>query len=433
MNSSSVHAYHAKNTVKLQLKESTPGSQIPFAGLVTSTPELRDKHRFSLHPLLFNSVLQNMYIGQADFSKVHTVYYGRRIIESTYLPGQFTLDYHVDPEDPEVFAQRSAATQPENYPKLHPRTRYYTEQEIDRVHKKWQENTLPIVLVLHGLSGGSHEQNIRSIVDHLEGTANVAVLNSRGCARSKITTPTLFSGLHTDDLRQTVQDLRTRFPDRQLHLVGVSLGGLILSNYLAEESEKSLVTSAFTVGAPWNLQSDMEALTRSVAGKYMFEPYIRQILLRVLKSNIKGLKANPDFDEQEFLDLYKNATHVSQIDDRYTCREAGLPSASTYYMAASPLIRIFKIKTPMVILNSLDDPFLSCNYPVAEVQRNPYLYMASTDKGAHYAYVDPKGDMWYSPVIKRYIESWKDIKDVRPDDGGFNVKQTKFKDAIDLY
>ncbi|KAH3661411.1 hypothetical protein OGAPHI_006818 [Ogataea philodendri] len=433
MNTSTIRVTRPETSVRLRLNDSAPGSEIPFASLASSVPGLEHGHRFKLHPLLFHHFLQTMYLGKADYSKTYTVYYGREIIESQSRPGQFTLDYAVPPEDPVEFARNLAATQPENYPKLHPRTRYYTRDEIADVHKSWAANDLPIVLLMHGLGGGSHEVVVRSVVSRLHGVANVAVLNCRGCSRSKITTPTMFSALHTDDLAETVDMLHKLFPSKQIHLVGQSFGGLLIYNYLAQQGDRSVVTSAFTIGSSWNLIKDEDVLKGNLFGEYVYGPFIKQILARIYKSNAQGLIENPKFDLDEFNQLCKTCKHVSEIDDRFTAPITGFPSASTYYMAGSPILRIFKIRTPVVMLNDLSDPFISQSYPYAEVKRHPYLYMATSDKGSHLAYVDPSGDMWYSKVVRDYIASWKDVSTQRPLDDGFHVEQTDFTDVIKLY
>ena len=102
----------------------------------------------------------------------------------------------------------------------------------------------PMLVVLHGLSGGSHETYLRHVIAPLVVTGKeeaaqevdegrgweAVVVNSRGCARSKITSNVLFNARSTWDVRQVVQWLRKRFPNRPLFGVGFSLGANILTN-----------------------------------------------------------------------------------------------------------------------------------------------------------------------------------------------------------
>ena len=146
--------------------------------------------------------------------------------------------------------------------KLYPRTTYFTEDE-------WKQegagagslDRKPMLVVLHGLSGGSHEVYLRHVIAPLvpHGTKDassspvigeaeggsgtrteettdqglgweVIVLNARGCARSKITSNILFNARATWDVRQMVSWLREKFPNRPLFGIGFSLGANILTN-----------------------------------------------------------------------------------------------------------------------------------------------------------------------------------------------------------
>lgn len=56
------------------------------------------------------------------------------------------------------------------------------------------------------------------------------MVNSRGCAKSKITTGVLYNARATWDVRQVVHWLRKTFPNRPLFGIGFSLGANILVN-----------------------------------------------------------------------------------------------------------------------------------------------------------------------------------------------------------
>jgi len=110
------------------------------------------------------------------------------------------------------------------------RTTYFAENE-------WAEYTsdddIPMLIALHGLAGGSHEIYLRQVLHPITQQARpwkACVINSRGCAMHKLTTPVLYNARATWDTRQIVKDLRQRFPNRPLYAVGFSLGANILTN-----------------------------------------------------------------------------------------------------------------------------------------------------------------------------------------------------------
>ena len=115
-------------------------------------------------------------------------------------------------------------------PSLPPRTTYFSDMENEMYGSP---DSRPMLVLLHGLSGGSYELYLRHVLDKLvseDGAWEACVVNSRGCAKSKITTDVLYNARATWDVRQTVIWLRKKFPNRPLFGVGFSLGANILTN-----------------------------------------------------------------------------------------------------------------------------------------------------------------------------------------------------------
>ena len=101
---------------------------------------------------------------------------------------------------------------------LPPRTVYYSEDEEAELGS---DDDRPMLVVLHGLSGGSHEVYLRCAINPLleSGKWEACVVNSRGCAKSKITSGILYNARATWDTRQVVQWLREKYPNRPLRFI----------------------------------------------------------------------------------------------------------------------------------------------------------------------------------------------------------------------
>lgn len=434
-----VHAYHSEETVRLPLKPiSGSSSARPLLALDefvrTRVPEIKEGAKHTLKPYLFSGTLQTLYTFKADFHEQYPVYFAREIetitedqpieLKAQYkhlLAGEFTMDYVVEPSaeelDPTVFKKLYEETLPENYPRLHPRCRYYREAEMASLKKSWSDDNNPITIILPGLAGGIQEAPIRATCHRLHSQGHhVVVLNQRGCSRSKITTPYLYTGLSTDDLKFIIDKFHTLYasektgPRRQFHVIGYSFGGLQLTNYLIKEGKNSKLTSAITISSPWDLNESMDHISRSISGHYFFEPAITFFLMRLVKNNMKALSENSEVFNQEVYDeLKKKIEHTCQFDDTFTCKLVGLPSAKSYYYAASPAIQMYKIKTPLLVINSRDDPMISTDFPYMDVQRNPWIYMATADLGGHYSFIKNNGDFWFADVVENWIDSWKEL------------------------
>ncbi|KAG0686401.1 medium-chain fatty acid ethyl ester synthase/esterase 2 [Pichia californica] len=447
-----VHAYHSEDSVKLPLKSITEDSQqqgkISLDKFVsTRIPEIIDGASYNLKPYLFTGTLQTLYTFKADFHLKYPVYFAREIItitedESINLknifnhlnPGEFTLDYVVDPPndelDSKIFKEKYLETLPKGYPNLHPRCRYYTINEMNSLKNSWLKDNQPISIIVPGLAGGIQEAPVRATCYKLHKQGHhVLVLNQRGCSRSKITTPYLYTGLSTDDIKFIIHKFYNYFGNnnnkRQFHAIGYSFGGLQIANYLIKEGKDSKLTSAVTISSPWDLNESMSHINNSLSGVYLFQPAVVYFLLKMVKSNMEILNQNSEiFSEEKYNKLKKKIKTSVEFDDEYTCKLVGLPSGKIYYYAASPLCKIFQIKTPLLIINSKDDPMISTDYPYLEVKKHPWIYMATSDLGGHYSFIKNNGDFWFPDVVENWIDSWKELDVQTPhdiDDNGWDI------------
>ncbi|GFR40790.1 hypothetical protein Agub_g1406, partial [Astrephomene gubernaculifera] len=95
--------------------------------------------------------------------------------------------------------------------------------------------TAPILLVCHGVNGGSHEGYAKWICAGAVARGwRAVVLNYRGCNGLPYTAPRGYAATMSHDVFTAIYSLRARFPSAPLLAVGYSLGGLKLTKYLAE-------------------------------------------------------------------------------------------------------------------------------------------------------------------------------------------------------
>lgn len=168
-----------------------------------------------LNPFLFNGHLQTFWT--AVKSNDIPVYYKRKVFENDdpAFAGSFAVDFVVEPYEG-------------SDPLLPPRTTYYEDTIFDEIGSL---DDKPMLVALHGLSGGSHEIYLRSVLwPIMQEEWEVCVVNSRGCAQSSITSGVLYNARSTWDLRQVVKWLAKTFSNRPLYGVGFSLGANILVN-----------------------------------------------------------------------------------------------------------------------------------------------------------------------------------------------------------
>ncbi|GAA5931595.1 uncharacterized protein JCM15063_001512 [Sporobolomyces koalae] len=246
----------------------------------------------------------------------------------------------------------------------------------------------PMLVCCHGLTGGSYESYIRNILSVVtkpksEGGLGWrgAVINSRGCANTKITSDRLYNGGVTDDIRSSLAFISHFAPNAPLYGIGFSLGANQICKYAGEEGEQSALKAVISLGAPFDFVKGNVALSSS---------WIRRIYSRAMGANLKrlvqrhayALKKHPAIDWDG---LFGNPyTTLFEFDSLVTAPLGGFPTAIAYYRWASASNTIRDIRVPFLGISALDDPIVdSTGIPFEAAQENPYLTFAVTKHGGH--------------------------------------------------
>lgn len=405
-----LHQSDAEHSVSLNGKNV---DSLKFTDIVQhSLPIINASNKLWLNPLLFNGTLQTLYYAGASSKEKFPIYYGRELF--TYADGGIcSLDWTIPtPSSKSEFTKLYQETLPEGSPKLHPRTRYFTADELSARTKHDQSGATPIVVVCHGLGGGSHEPLIRNLAENLNTKTNnewdVVVINTRGCCRTKVTTGKLFNAISVDDVREVIDEIRKRFPSRPLYGVGFSFGAVILANYLGQKGDTKL-KAACLVGCPWDLVDSAYHIQESWSGKYLFNPSLTKFLNKIIENNFEELLVHhPELFNKENLKQGLKQTTTWQFDDLYTCHTAGYSNSMQYYREASPARRIATINTPTLVLNSTDDPAVGVRLPVLDIISNPYMAMVETNLGGHLGWVQTSGKFWGVEVVEEFFTKFEE-------------------------
>lgn len=340
-----------------------------------------------LNPLLFNGHAQTCWTAASKGAP--PVHYKRKIFEAEHsgYSGSYTVDF-VAPEQ----ADEEDASLP-------PRTTYYGADELAKLGS---DDARPMLVILHGLSGGSHEVYLRHGIANLldSGAWEACVINSRGCAKSKITTGILYNARATWDTRQTVRWLRKTFPNRPLFGLGFSLGACILTNYLGEEGAACELKAAVACANPWNLELSNKALQRTFVGQNLYS--------RVLGTAMKTLAETHRAEIEKFTDLDMNAltklTHLYEFDRAVQCAAWGYPTEGAYYRDASSVDSALAIRIPYLAINSTDDPISAEEaLPYGEIKQNPYTVLCTTSLGGHLGWFEVGGGRWHTRPITEFM------------------------------
>jgi predicted alpha/beta-fold hydrolase len=277
--STAVSFHHSAAPISLALKKSSSTDKGTASKQHVSLSDLCKEatpDKCQLNPLLFNGHLQTAYTVVKNIDV--PIYYKRKLFEAdnAVYRGQFAIDFVVEPYDKEAESEKAnadddtedtAAYNGQTNKDLPTRTSFYTDAEFASLPSN---DTKPMLVALHGLSGGSHELYLRHVLSPLvksggdgDGGWEACVVNSRGCAQSKITTGVLYNARATWDVRQAVRWLREKFPNRPLFGIGFSLGANILTNVRIIDSGGEIVKTQKRVTRPVRLFRELNVDSNS--------------------------------------------------------------------------------------------------------------------------------------------------------------------------
>ncbi|KAL4999050.1 Alpha/Beta hydrolase protein [Aspergillus recurvatus] len=361
----------------------------------TATPA-----RCDLNPFLFNGHLQTCWT-TVKFDNV-PVYYKRWVFEadSTAYKGHFAVDFVVEPykapKTPEATDAERKYTLPSGLPE---RTAMFSEDEFAALPST---DTKPMLVVLHGLSGGSHELYLRHVVHPLIADRGweACVINSRGCAQTKISTGILYNARATWDVRQTVKWLRAAFPNRPLFGIGFSLGANILTNYLGEEGDACQLKAAVLCANPWNLEVSSVAMQSNFMGLKVYSKVMGASMKKLFEQHADQVVKNPRVDAEAI----RSATYLHEFDRALQCAVWGYPTEGAYYRDASSIDSLLSIRIPFFAVQAEDDPIVTAKaVPFQEISQTPYGVMMTTSWGGHLGWFEFGGGRWFVKPVTNFL------------------------------
>lgn len=271
----------------------------------------------------------------------------------------------------------------------------------------------PIVVVMHGLTGGSYESYVRAILSPTclpisEGGLGyrAVVVNFRGCAGVPVTSPQLYSAGHTDDLRQAVFYISVLFPKAPLLGLGFSLGANVMTRYIAEESQRCRLRSACILACPWNLAANNDKLNSTYVGLHIYSKGMGRNLVNMLKRNYDSISQDPEHDvaKAAATAVALNRPSIGTFDDTFTRIAGGsmppwpFASAYDYYRYASSHKVLGDVQIPFLAINAADDPVVQ-DVPM-DVNGSEWVVMALTSHGGHLGWFEVD-DGWGQ--VRRWI------------------------------
>ncbi|OCF33030.1 hypothetical protein I316_05368 [Kwoniella heveanensis BCC8398] len=215
-------------------------------------------------------------------------------------------------------------------------------------------SSAPVVMVNHGLTGGSHESYVRNMVLWLTKPwdqgglgGRAAVVNFRGCASTPLTSPHLYSTGSTIDLHTATVYMTTLFPEAPLLGVGFSTGAAVMTRYLGEQGHRCRLGGAVVLCCPLELRRMTSRLDSQHFFPRLYSLSMAHKILHSLTPHL--LPTSPLLSPSSHLHV-----HVPEIFSL----TASLRRRTARQAANAPCVIWFNDR-PTLGISALDDPIVS--------------------------------------------------------------------------
>lgn len=242
---------------------------------------------------------------------------------------------------------------------------------------KQPEASAPWVVISHGLEGSSERHYVQGMARQFYRAGwNVQAWNFRSCGGQMNRLPRFYHSGAIDDLKAVIHHVLEQHQAEDVFLVGFSMGGNQTVLTLAEDDLPDQVIGGAGFSVPLDLAGCADELAKPSQKIYM------RRFLRDLKPKIEHKAQH--FPEQVSIEDYDQITSFHQFDDRYTAPLHGFSSAQDYWQQCSSKQVLPYLKRPTLVVNAIDDPFLSNTcYDCRRHQRSSKLFLETPSSGGH--------------------------------------------------
>lgn len=283
----------------------------------------------------------------------------------------------------------------------------------------WNEST-PLVLIVHGLSGSSESHYVLGLQQSLSalGWASVA-FNCRGASGRQNNLPRAYHAGSSDDLAHTLAFIRQRYPHAPRAVVGYSLGGNMTLKLLGEHPESHLAFAGVAVSVPLLLPLCSDRMDRGFS--------------RVYRRHFMGALTAHWEEKMQHLERAGNVADASRVreqlkrgpfrsfwhfDNDIMAPLHGFHDVHDYYQRASSRQFLAHITTPTLVIQSRDDPFMVPGVLPDANELSSSVHFELCQQGGHVGFIEGG-----SPAAPRYylenripcflLQQWRSSQEAR--------------------
>jgi len=254
----------------------------------------------------------------------------------------------------------------------------------------------PILVIHHGLEGHSRAPYVRRLAAFAQSQGyGVVAMNARGCGGSPNLGVESYHAAWTRDIEHVVDLIIRRFPEREIALVGYSLGASQMANFLGRKGSDvpGNVKAAYLVSAPISLVRAIGTLDRGLNRMYAAK-FLNSLRVKLLKKAVR----HPEVRARALKGLFVGS--VRAFDSLWTAPVHGFGTGDAYYAESSCENWLPSITVPTTFLHAKDDPLIPWNAVVGDwMETSPQVSLEWTEKGGHVGFAEMNNEQWLEEQI----------------------------------
>ncbi len=274
-----------------------------------------------------------------------------------------------------------------------------TLKDNDFIDVEWSfsfQKTDRLIIVLHGLEGNAQRPYMLATAKIFnQNKVDAVCVNFRGCSGEQNLKYRSYHSGATDDLDEVIQHILNTKHYSEIYIKGFSLGGNVTLKYLGEKRlVPKQIKAAVAVSVPCHLYGSCLEL-HTFKNILYADRFKKHLIDRLTQKQ----KLFPNVISVEEINKIRT---LKDFDEAYTSKAHGFVDALDYYEKSSSLQFLSGISVPTLIINALDDTFLSPEcYPVKEAKANPNLFLEMPKYGGHVGFFETR-NVYYNE--KRALE-----------------------------
>jgi predicted alpha/beta-fold hydrolase len=267
----------------------------------------------------------------------------------------------------------------------------------------------PTAIIVHGLEGSADSQYVVGNANKLWRVgANIIRMNMRNCGGRDYEmarrSPTLYHSGLSGDVDAVMRHFLKRENLESITLIGYSMGGNLVLKLAGELGAHAPAELHSVVGVS-------PAIDLGASATALHRPENRVYERRFLRALIKRFRRKVRMFPRVYdPNLVTGIRSLREFDDRITALYSGFASAEDYYYRAAAARVVDRIALPTLILQALDDPFVTITpETAAKIDGNPHITLLRTEHGGHCAFLaqpvraNCDDGYWAETTLRRFV------------------------------